>query len=344
MKRIVKIFLISFYILSCQKEDELTVFETNQPLIGNCKVLPQKGTEKNNKPDEDIFNLENMKTVTIPVYFHILYNSKIPQITSSDIRAQMDALNKAFSGKDHGGSPLINVIFNSVKTKDTKIRFVLEEAEAKHTNQKIWSFWNDFKKYPNPRKKSEGGLDPVNPWKNLNIWVIDGLIVVDENDVLPTSSINLGLSSNPIDAGAEWDGIAINSVTFPETNRGIRAFLNPISGKIKTMKDQKGKNLVHEVGHYLGLHHLIGKEEMPCGDDFVADTPPAEKLHKGTFKLPFKETCNGKSNYQMVVNYMDYSDESMLYIFTKGQTERMWRQSFWGKNAERKLMAATLPK
>lgn len=76
----------------------------------------------------------------------------------------------------------------------------------------------------------------------------------------------------------------------------------------------------HEVGHWLHLHHIWGREGDPrtgnCGqDDEVDDTPPCN----GTFECDsLNSTCGSYDNVQ---NYMDYS--SCVKMFTKGQGKRM---------------------
>ncbi len=79
---------------------------------------------------------------------------------------------------------------------------------------------------------------------------------------------------------------------------------------------------MHEVGHWLGLRHIWGDINDCTGDDFVADTPPAEQANTGTPEWPHI-TCDNSPNGDMFMNYMDYVDDAAMFMFTTGQVERM---------------------
>ena len=82
----------------------------------------------------------------------------------------------------------------------------------------------------------------------------------------------------------------------------------------------KGRTATHEVGHWFNLRHIWG--DATCGNDFVDDTP----LHTGAnFGCPpegLRSTCIG-TPIMMTMNYMDYSDDPCLYMFSAGQKTRM---------------------
>jgi hypothetical protein len=93
----------------------------------------------------------------------------------------------------------------------------------------------------------------------------------------------------------------------------------------------RGFTAVHEVGHWLGLHHPWGDNENNPGcllDDWVLDTPRQSRPSSGCPR--FQKTCPGlgQDNYH---NYMDYSDDSCLTTFTRGQIRRMNRR--WSRRA-----------
>lgn len=85
--------------------------------------------------------------------------------------------------------------------------------------------------------------------------------------------------------------------------------------------------LIHEIGHYLGLLHIWGKDVNPnypfkdgCDyDDEVIDTPPQEKPHFKDYVI-VQDSCGGlgKTNHQ---NFMDYSYDTGM--FTKKQVIKM---------------------
>lgn len=78
----------------------------------------------------------------------------------------------------------------------------------------------------------------------------------------------------------------------------------------------RGRTMVHEVGHWLGLRHIWG--DGPCADDFVSDTPSADGPSSG---CPIGRFSCSTTN--MVENYMDYTNDVCMNIFTAGQKTRM---------------------
>ena len=84
----------------------------------------------------------------------------------------------------------------------------------------------------------------------------------------------------------------------------------------------KGRTLTHELGHYFNLQHVWGPTNAPCGNDQVADTP----LHSGpNYSCPsvgLTASCSG-SPIMLHMNYMDYTDDACMYMFTAGQAVRM---------------------
>lgn len=142
----------------------------------------------------------------------------------------------------------------------------------------------------------------------LNIW-LDPLpenlidIVLGEatgpDTDLPGS--HLLLDGEPLQA----EGIIINTFHFGESN--INSDYN------------LGRTLTHEAGHYLGLLHLWGGGDCDS-NDYCEDTPP---VNKNTVGCPSNNplACNGEP--AMIENYMDYTADRCMNIFTNDQKERM---------------------
>ena len=85
-------------------------------------------------------------------------------------------------------------------------------------------------------------------------------------------------------------------------------------------KYNKGRTTTHEVGHFFGLRHIWGDDEGECGGtDYVDDTPNQSGNSSGCPDHP-RVTCGVTSMYQ---NFLDYTDDTCMNLFTQGQVDRM---------------------
>ena len=146
------------------------------------------------------------------------------------------------------------------------------------------------------KSKRTGGVDAWPANRYLNIWVCNlggGL---------------LGYAQFP-GGPAKTDGVVILYSAF-----GSRGRVDP--------PFNKGRTATHEIGHFLGLRHIWGDRNDCTGNDFVADTPAALQANTGKPKFPHI-TCNNGPDGDMFMNYMDYTDDASMFMFTTGQVARM---------------------
>lgn len=130
---------------------------------------------------------------------------------------------------------------------------------------------------------------PITPETHMNIWVcnIGGGI--------------LGYAQFP-GGPASTDGIVLGGDYFGETG-GVYGL---------------GRTATHEVGHYFNLRHIWG--DGRCNrDDFVEDTPKSDSSNGGCPSFP-SVSCKSAD---MTMNYMDYTYDACMYMFTDGQRNRM---------------------
>src|SRR6185436_3867137 len=88
----------------------------------------------------------------------------------------------------------------------------------------------------------------------------------------------------------------------------------------------KGRSLTHEIGHYLNLHHVWGDDGYSCdGDDYISDTPNQSGETYGCPSYPRYDSCSASLPGVMFMNFMDYTDDECMNIFTEGQ--KLWMLS-----------------
>ncbi|HEY9045280.1 MAG TPA: choice-of-anchor J domain-containing protein, partial [Ohtaekwangia sp.] len=143
----------------------------------------------------------------------------------------------------------------------------------------------------------------------LNIWVTNLSSTLLGYAQFPVSDLD-GLedaSDNRL-----TDGVVIDYAVFGSTDDG--------SFNIDS-EFNKGRTATHEIGHYLGLRHIWGDDNGACGGDgdYVSDTPDQGSETSGCPSNP-QTSC---SVHNMFQNYMDYTDDACMNLFTQGQVSRM---------------------
>jgi Pregnancy-associated plasma protein-A len=257
--------------------------------------------------------------VTIPVVVHVVYNRE-EDIPDDQIHSQIAVLNKDFRKLNED----INKVpppFRSM-TADTRIEFKLacrdplgdRTSGITRTRTEIASFdIPDDGSNPEAERIKyaiHGGHDAWDSTRFLNIWVCDlagGL---------------LGYAQFP--AGPpETDGVVINHWAFGDKGT-VMSTQSPFG-----MQFNKGRTTTHEIGHYLDLYHIWGDDQFladPCGGtDNVADTPNTTGSNAGKPSFPNRPNACPDTGPEgdMFMNFMDYTDDDSMYMFTNGQAVRM---------------------
>jgi hypothetical protein len=236
--------------------------------------------------------------VTIPVVVHVVYRTEVENISDAQVKSQIDALNRDFRARN---DDLTNVPapFKEV-VGDAHIEFTLAttDPEGKPTNgiTRTKTSQTDFSNFNgNIHFSTRGGVNAWPAEKYLNVWVCN----------LGDNGGYTSLPSGP----KEQDGVVENYRLFGTT------------GPVKP-PFHLGRQMTHEIGHYLNLRHLWGDKEDCRGTDSVEDTPPQQGPNFGKPSFPHV-TCNNGPNGDMFMNFMDYADDEVRCMFTKGQVLRM---------------------
>lgn len=224
------------------------------------------------------------KTIIIPVVVHVLYHYPAENVSDSLVRTQIRILNRDYR-KLNPDTVKIPEPFKALAA-DCGFEFQLATVD--------------------PRGQATSGI--IHKYTPITKWTLDDKIKLSsemgDDGWDPKSYLNvwvgaldqfLGYSSVPGDP-SDKDGVVI----------GIPAL--------------GGRTAVHEIGHWLGLRHLWG--DADCGDDGVADTPKQETYTNGC-PTGIRLSCNNAPNGDMYMDYMDFTNDACLVMFTKGQKQKM---------------------
>ena len=230
-----------------------------------------------------------LDVVTIPIVFHVLYNNASENITDARLMEQLQILNDDFrrTNADANGT--------WAQAADSEVEFCLAMQDPQgepttginrvSTSVSSW-LTNDAMKFT-----AQGGADAWPTGDYLNFWVCN------------MSGGILGYAQFP-GGSASTDG-----VVCLYTSVG----LSGAAGAPYNL----GRTATHEVGHWLNLYHIWG--DGGCGvDDNVADTPESDAAN---YSCASSHTSCG--TVDMVENYMDYTDDVCMNLFTQGQADRM---------------------
>lgn len=272
----------------------------------------------------------------IKTVFHVVYTSPAENLDDSVILSQLRVLNEDFR-RTNADTANTRSIFKPYAV-DAGIEFELATEDPfgnpttgiTHTQgNPAPSFFGGYNPSTDDVKSAAaGGVDPWPASKYLNIWVCNifgGLGVLGYAFPPAAPLANWG-SSNP-NADSTKQGVVLHYTAVGANNPA------PIAPEADA-----GRSATHEVGHYLGLRHIWGDDQdffgtnakcegdVDGGTDGIDDTPDA--------KGPSQQTCNLNLNScpdpnmsqdypDQVENFMDYSDDACLNMFTKGQVDLM---------------------
>ena len=227
--------------------------------------------------------------ITIPVVVHVLYNNGAENISDAQILSQIQVLNDDFRRFNADADDTWS------QAADSEIEFCMATSDPNGvpTNGilRVPTSVSAFGTNDDMKFTSSGGSDAWPASDYLNMWVCD------------ISGGILGYAQFPGGSSAT-DGVVCDYQYFGT----VGAATAPFDG---------GRTTTHEVGHWLNLRHIWGDGNCNA-DDFVADTPGSDGPNYGC--AVGTVSC---SSTDMVQNYMDYSDDACMNLYTVGQRNRM---------------------
>lgn len=241
--------------------------------------------------------------ITIPIVFHIVYSSEEGNVSQAQIESQLRILNEDFQrlNADTTGTP---EVFQPVAA-DLNITFCLATIDPDgnpttgitRTATSVESFSSSS---DDIYFDARGGKDAWDPSSYLNFWVCN------------LANGLLGFAQYPGGPEAS-DGVVVGYRYFGDIGTAVSPF-------------NLGRTGTHEVGHYFNLRHIWGNGDCSV-DDLVGDTPLAGSPNYDGLpcSFPGANSCGSGAEDlpDMFQNYMDYSDDGCMNMFTEGQSDRV---------------------
>lgn len=298
-------------------------------------------------------NHRNPTTVfVIPIIFHVLHSGEnvgtYPNISSEQIDSQILVLNQDYSGNglnvaDYPENAFVNWAINQsipltnidsygrIKIANSEIQFcsALTDAQGNQLSEpginrinyseQGWQNPTSFTTNQDLRDYIDNVVKPETIWdttKFLNIWI------TDKNDAINFK----GFATPP-----PLSGLAGIPNTTTNLNDGVWSYTKSVGSSdiypngIYFNTEVKGRLLTHEIGHWLGLRHIWG--DGNCLTDYCNDTPSQSNPNAGNPTYPQSAgSCSNPSNFpdgEMYMNFMDYTANQSMYMFTSDQVTRM---------------------
>ncbi len=239
---------------------------------------------------------------TIPLVFHIVYNTAAQNISDEQIMSQLKAVNEDFS-RTNADASQTPAAFKSV-AGNPNVQFCLAQRDpsGKATTGivRVKTTKTGFATDNGVKKKSTGGDDAWDVTKYYNIWICN----------FSDKSL-LGYGEFPGPTASDTWGY-VGTYLFTGTTPNVNPPFN------------KGRTTTHEMGHTFNLKHIWGDDGTACtGSDDCTDTPNQAGPSGQKPNFPLTDACTPKSPGVMYMNYMDYSDDDVMNMFTVQQVKRM---------------------
>ena len=235
---------------------------------------------------------------TIPVVVHVVWNTAAENISDAQVQSQIDILNDDFArlNADTVNTP---APFKPL-AGGIPYRFILARQDPNgnpttgivHTNTTSTTFSTNNA----VKSNSSGGDDAWNTNLYINIWVCD------------LGSSLLGYGEFPTGTVTNTRGFVCSYTAFGNIGTAVAPY-------------NKGRTTTHEISHCFNLYHIWGDDGGACtGSDGIADTPNQAGENYGCPTFPHTDACTTTAPGVMFMNYLDYTDDACMNMFTVDQT------------------------
>jgi len=253
---------------------------------------------------------------TIPVVVHVVYNTPTQKLSIGQVKTQIKVLNQDYNRKNPDTTKTPAAFKSAAGSMHVTFCLATVDPNGKATNGIVYksTTTTSFSTDDAVKFTSQGGDDQWDPNKYLNIWVCN----------LGASLLGYGeFPTVPLD---NTFGVVILYDAFGDSGTLLTTF-------------NLGRTCSHEIGHCFNLIHTWGDDNGLCpsdpggADDAVSDTPPEGNSKNDGFgngsgptfgcpTWPYTENCSTTSPGIMYDDFLDYTDDNCMNIFTKGQATR----------------------
>lgn len=340
--------LISFTLLAQQNsddnlircyttehEEELRAKYPNMPTVEEFEAWFGPQVQANKEARRNNPQRNNM-TIIIPVVVHVLHNDDDANISDAQVLSQIDVLNEDFQRiPDSRGAETTSIgghdYSQITAPMDIEFRMARTGPNGELTDgiNRV-NLETEFQITGGAnRTELEDVIKPGTIWdpnKYMNMWTVK-FKAPDDN--------LLGYAQFPFDSGLEGMESADNVAETDGVVQLYRAFgtQDQDDGSFDLHSTYGlGRTATHEVGHWVGLRHIWGDGLCLAGtgagcachaDDFCEDTPNSGQPNSDCQGTEIS-TCPTRVGPDMVENYMDYSADACMNIFTNDQIDRMY--------------------
>jgi hypothetical protein len=321
-KRVLFLLPLFFFIhqLAYSQEHCATVQYEELRKLRNPKKESTEGFENwiKNKLDNRRFDAQRageanqtQSTYTIPVVVHVIHNGEPIgtglNISDAQIQSQIEVLNKDYKRLNIDAVNTPSEFLPVAGSID--IEFVLAKQDP------IGAPTNGIVRVQGTQTSWTVNDNTV--FKALSYWPAENYLNIW---VIKFADSNIGYAQFPVSGlpGLEessndrlTDGVVVSYTAFGSIEYGNF----PLDAKYN-----RGRTATHEIGHFLGLRHIWGDDGSACTEsDYVEDTPNQGGSYLNQCPTTTRSSC---SSNDMYMNYMDYTNDACMNLFTVGQIGR----------------------
>ena len=306
MQKILSILLLSLLITQtgiaqvnrCATVEHEAVLKAKYPDYEQKKQEIEAFTNRYIQKNNISNKMEGGITIKIPVVFHIVYKTAAQNISDARIMEQLDILNADFNRLNADTTDTPEEFQDVAADCDIEFCLAIIDPDGNPTTGilRVETDVTTFDFDDGIKFTAEGGSDAWPADSYLNFW--SGNI----------GAFLLGYAQFPGGPPAT-DGVVIHFQHVGLDPAGYPYHL--------------GRTATHEVGHWLNLYHIWGDDGGCVGSDLCGDTPNQKVETYGCPAFPKTDICSPDAPGIMFQNYMDYTDDACMNIFTQGQKDRI---------------------